>query len=73
MEFVDFSLVHADDAYLDDIGGAEPDEPIDELAALLLSWRTTVDAEPIHELVETQLAIAIVWDALARRERGECA
>lgn len=47
---IDFALVYADDAYLDDLGGAVPGEPVDELAAMLLAWRDAVDAEPIHEL-----------------------
>lgn len=70
---VDFLNVYADDEYLDDLGGVEEPEPLDELAELLLSWRYAVDAVPIGELVETQLAVAIVWAALARLERGECA
>ncbi|OLR91137.1 hypothetical protein BJP25_28545 [Actinokineospora bangkokensis] len=71
---VDISLVHADDAFLDALGAAlrEPDRAEhdfgdDELAALLTSWRDEVDAEPIGELVDTQLAQATVLQARTRR------
>ncbi|MGH3864335.1 anti-sigma-D factor RsdA [Actinokineospora sp.] len=73
---IDFSLVHADDAFLDALGGAirgeVPDETSvrdDELAALLSSWRDDVDAEPIKELVDTKYAVATVIAAKARNRR----
>jgi hypothetical protein len=71
---IDFSLVHADDAFLDALGGAQPDQDgsfaDDQLAALLLSWRNDVDSEPIHELVEPKLAVATVHAARVRQRRG---
>lgn len=51
MYVVDFAAVHADDAYLDELGSAEPVEPTDALAALLLAWRSAVDAVPIPEVL----------------------
>jgi hypothetical protein len=73
-EAIDFSLVHADDAFLDALGAAEPDQAgayaDDRLAALLLSWRDDVDAEPITNLVEPKLAVATVRAARARQRRG---
>jgi hypothetical protein len=73
-EVVDFSQVHADDAFLDALGAAEPDADgafaDDRLAALLLSWRQDVDAEPIHELVDPKLAVATVQAARVRQRRG---
>ncbi|MBC6446282.1 anti-sigma-D factor RsdA [Actinokineospora xionganensis] len=73
---IDFSLVHADDAFLDALGaairGETPDETSvrdDELAALLSSWRDDVDAEPIRELVDTKYAVATVIAAKARSRR----
>jgi anti-sigma-D factor RsdA-like protein len=71
---IDFSLVHADDAFLDALGAAQPDQDgtfaDDKLAALLLSWRHDVDAEPIHELVDPKLAVATVQAARIRQRRG---
>jgi hypothetical protein len=83
---IDFSLVHADDAFLDALGAAirhspessranvrvrEFEDSSDErLAALLLSWREDVDAEPIGDLVEPKLAVATVQAARARQRRG---
>jgi hypothetical protein len=71
---IDFSLVHADDAFLDALGAAEPAPEStfadDRLAALLLSWREDVDAEPIGNLVEPKLAVATVQAARARQRRG---
>ncbi|PPK69613.1 hypothetical protein V5P93_006743 [Actinokineospora auranticolor] len=61
---------------LDDLGdlGAEipdlpPDFRDDELAALLSSWRDEVDSAPIGEIVDSQLAVATVFAAKARRRR----
>ena len=71
---IDFSLVHADDEFLDVLGAAQPDQDgtfaDDKLAALLLSWRHDVDAEPIHELVDPKLAVATVQAARIRQRRG---
>lgn len=70
---IDFSKVHADDAFLDALGAARPDEDgfaDDKLAALLLSWRHDVDEEPIHELVDPKLAVATVQAARIRQRRG---
>ncbi|HEU5475984.1 MAG TPA: anti-sigma-D factor RsdA [Actinophytocola sp.] len=71
---IDFSLVHADDEFLDALGGGQPDPDgrfaDDRLAALLLSWRQDVDAEPIANLVEPKLAVATVQAARTRQRRG---
>lgn len=71
---IDFSQVHADDAFLDALGAAQPDLngtfADDKLAALLLSWRHDVDAEPIGELVDSKLAVATVHAARIRQRRG---
>jgi hypothetical protein len=71
---IDFSLVHADDEFLDALGAAEPDADRqfadDRLAALLLSWRHDVDAEPIGELVDPKLAVVTVHAARIRQRRG---
>jgi hypothetical protein len=71
---VDFSLVHADDEFLDALGAGQPDPDgrfaDDRLAALLLSWREDVDAEPIANLVEPKLAVATVRAARARQRRA---
>jgi hypothetical protein len=73
-EAIDFSLVHADDEFLDALGAAQPDPDgtfaDDRLAALLLSWRHDVDAEPIRNLVEPKLAVATVRAARAKQRRG---
>ncbi|MFL6143338.1 MAG: anti-sigma-D factor RsdA [Labedaea sp.] len=71
---IDFSLVHADDEFLDALGATDPDPDgsfaDDRLAALLLSWRHDVDAEPIGNLVEPKLAMATVQAARAHQRRG---
>lgn len=71
---IDFSLVHADDAFLDALGAAEPDPTgefaDDRLAELLLSWRRDVDAEPITDLVEPKLAVDTVQAARIRQRRS---
>lgn len=67
---VDFSLVHADDEYLDALGAGRPDADRfggDEIAALLLAWRDAVDAEPIHQLVALDLAVATLRAAMRRQ------
>ncbi|HEV7649978.1 MAG TPA: hypothetical protein VGP26_17660 [Actinophytocola sp.] len=69
----DLSLVHADDEYLDLLGGANLDEPAgvpaDQLSELLLSWRRDVETEPIGDLVDDQLAAVTVQAARMRRKR----
>jgi len=68
----DLSLVHADDEYLDLLGGAnldDPGVPDDELSELLLSWRRDVETEPIGDLVDEQLATVTVQAARLRRKR----
>jgi hypothetical protein len=69
---IDFSLVHADDEFLDALGSPDRSRDFadDRLAELLLSWRHDVDAEPIGELVEPKLAVATVRAARARQRRG---
>jgi hypothetical protein len=66
----DLSGIHADDALLDALGGANPDPNgvlvEDELNALLLSWRQEVDSEPVTELVDTDTAVATIAAARHR-------
>jgi hypothetical protein len=76
-EAIDLALVHADDEYLDLLGGsrlADEDAPFGEfgdehLTELLMSWRRDVDAEPIGELVDTKLATVTVQAAKMRKKR----
>ncbi|MFC4853321.1 hypothetical protein [Actinophytocola glycyrrhizae] len=76
-EAIDLALVHADDEYLDLLGGArlnDEDDPFGEfgderLTELLMSWRRDVDAEPADELVDTKLATVTVQAAKMRRKR----
>ena len=72
----DFSLVHADDGLLDQLGrAAEPDrdlqpvdfEPDDRVAAMLLAWRLDVDAVPIGGLIERDEAVDVVRRAARKR------
>lgn len=69
----DLSMVHADDEYLDLLGGANLDDPDavpdDQLSALLMSWRRDVEAEPIGDLVDQKLATVTVHAAKMRRKR----
>ncbi len=69
----DLSLVHADDEYLDLLGGTsldDPDDvPDDQLSELLLSWRRDVETEPIGDLVDEKLATVTVQAARLRRKR----
>jgi hypothetical protein len=68
----DLSLVHADDEYLDLLGGGNLDDidaPDDQLSALLMSWRRDVEAEPIGELIDEKLATVTVQAARLRRKR----
>lgn len=75
LEFDDFdlSMVHADDEYLDLLGGAKLDDPDavpdDELSALLMSWRRDVETEPIGDLVDQKLATVTLHAARMRRKR----
>ena len=76
-EAIDLALVHADDEYLDLLGGTrlgDEDDPLgdfgdERLTELLMSWRRDVDAEPIGELVDTKLATVTVQAAKMRRKR----
>lgn len=72
--------VRADDALLDALGGrgADYDETLtddslvdDDLNALLLAWRREVDARPMGELVDTNIAVEVIGRAAtaARRDR----
>lgn len=69
----DLSLVHADDEYLDLLGGANLEDPNgvpdDQLSELLMSWRRDVETEPIGDLVDDQLATVTVQAARLRRKR----
>jgi hypothetical protein len=73
-EAIDFSRVHADDAFLDALGATKPDPDgtfaDDRLAKLLLAWRNDVDSEPITDLVDPKLAVATVRAARMRQRRG---
>jgi hypothetical protein len=76
-EAIDLALVHADDEFLDLLGGArltDEDDPLGEfgderLTELLMSWRRDVDAEPIDDLVDAKLATVTVQAARMRRKR----
>lgn len=69
----DLSSVHADDEYLDLLGGAnleDPDGvPDDQLSALLMAWRQDVETEPIGDLIDEKLATVTVQAARLRRKR----
>jgi hypothetical protein len=69
----DLSMVHADDEYLDLLGGAnleDPDGvPDDQLSVLLMSWRRDVETEPVGDLVDQKLATVTVHAARMRRRR----
>ena len=69
----DLASVHADDEYLDLLGGASLEDPNgapdDQLSALLMAWRQDVETEPIGELVDEKLATVTVQAARMRRKR----
>ena len=66
-DLVDYSNVHADDAYLDALSAGRMPRCADPLAVLLLAWPADVDAQPMPELVTTDEAVAVVGAAVARR------
>ena len=71
----DLSLVQADDALLDALGGSDPKVADglgdQELNALLLAWRRDIDSEPFPELVDVNEAANTVRTAsLAKRRAG---
>lgn len=83
-EAPDLAMVHADDEFLDRLGGlnlrldtGDLDSDLadldgfgdDQLSELLLSWRRDVESEPIGELVEPKLATMTVQAARIRRKR----
>jgi len=76
-EAIDLALVHADDEYLDLLGGARLDDRDallgefgdERLTELLMSWREDVDSEPIGDLVDTKLATVTVHAAKMHRKR----
>lgn len=83
-EAPDLAMVHADDEFLDRLGGmnlrldaGDLDSELadldgfgdDQLSELLLSWRRDVETEPIGELVEPKLAAMTVQAARIRRKR----
>jgi len=83
-EAPDLAKVHADDEFLDRLGGmnlrldaGDLDSELadldgfgdDQLSELLLSWRRDVESEPIGELVEPKLAAMTVQAARIRRKR----
>ncbi|MEU3275535.1 anti-sigma-D factor RsdA [Saccharomonospora sp. NPDC006951] len=72
----ELSLIQADDALLDALGGPDPqvaDSLGDqELNALLLAWRRDIDSEPLAELVDTPEAVTTIKTAaLAKRKGGK--
>lgn len=72
---VDLTVVQADDALLDALGGPDPrtaDElGDDELNAVLLAWRRDIDTERIPELVDLDTAVTEIKTAsLARKHAG---
>lgn len=76
-EAIDLALVHADDEYLDLLGGAKLDDRDgilgdfgdEQLTELLMTWRRDVDAEPISDLVDPKLATVTVHAARMRKRR----
>ena len=72
-DLADLSLIQADDALLDALGGTDPcvDGQLadQELSTLLLSWRRDVDGEPFDELVDVDTAASVIAAARAPRRR----
>jgi hypothetical protein len=76
-EAIDLALVHADDEYLDLLGGAKLDDRDGilgefgdaQLTELLMTWRRDVDAEPMGDLVDQKLATVTVHAARMRKKR----
>lgn len=63
---IDLSALQADEALLDALGRPDPDlsgHDDQELASLLLAWRQEADSEPISDLVDTDLAMAVIASA----------
>jgi hypothetical protein len=68
-EPVDLLAVEADDEALDALagvcaGGAPPPIPV-----ALAHWRAWVDAQPVPELVEVEIALLVLADALRTERR----
>jgi hypothetical protein len=71
----DLSLVQADDALLDALGGSDPKVADglgdQELNSLLLAWRRDIDSEPFPELIDVDTAANTVKTAaLAKQHAG---
>lgn len=71
----DLSLVQADDALLDALGGSDPKVADglgdQELNSLLLAWRRDIDSEPIPDLLDVDTAANTVRTAaLAKQHAG---
>ncbi|MGH3624252.1 MAG: anti-sigma-D factor RsdA [Sciscionella sp.] len=70
---IDLSALQADEALLDALGGPDPDLSgrlgEQELTSLLLSWRKEADSEPIAELVDTDLAMAVIASSRSKPAR----
>lgn len=68
-EPVDLAALQADDALLDALGGTNPEVPAHDdhrapdLETLLVAWRREVDAAPIGDLVDVDMAVAAIADA----------
>ena len=63
------TAIWGDEALLDEVGGAATAghaEPVDRLVELLLAWRSQADSEPVGDLVDTDLAMAVI--GAGRRE-----
>jgi len=72
----DLSVVQADDALLDALGGSDPKVADglgdQELNALLLAWRRDIDSEPLADLVDIDTAVITVKTAaMAKRNGGK--
>ncbi|WP_240519200.1 anti-sigma-D factor RsdA [Amycolatopsis antarctica] len=72
----DLSVIQADDALLDALGGSDPKVADglgdQELNALLLAWRRDIDSEPLAELVDTDTALVTIKTAtMAKRHGGK--
>jgi Anti-sigma-D factor RsdA to sigma factor binding region len=70
---INLSALQADEALLDVLGGPDPDLSgglgEQELTSLLLSWRKEVDSEPIADLVDTDMAMAVIASSRSKPGR----
>ncbi|WP_460961226.1 anti-sigma-D factor RsdA [Parasphingorhabdus pacifica] len=73
---VDLSELLADDALLDVLGGTDPDigsrtsgDEGSDLESMLVAWRQDVDAAPIADLVDIDMAAAAITEGSRPRRR----